>query len=271
MSDANEQWKDVPGFEGYYQVSSTGRVRSLDRLIKHSKRGELIRKGRVLKLRFNKSRGYFMFSFYKDGKATSGDLHRFIMKAFNGESNLFVDHKDGNKQNNNVDNLRYCTPRANSTFDNVKRTNKTGFMGVSKYARCKDNPFIAGIRISGEVVKIGCYPTAEAAHEVYNKYSALMMLRPPDADNSDIMAMILAERQALKLSKTPRKHTEEAKRKISAAHQNHPNKKLTDSQVAEIRRLHSEGVKQSDIRRKFGLCPSNVSQIISRHRYNNTP
>lgn len=102
-----EIWKDVVGYEGMYEVSNKGRVRSLDR---KDIRGRRV-KGKYLKYK-KTSRGYL--SLQLCGKDCL--IHRLVAKAFipNPENKPQVNHIDGDKSNNNVENLEWCTSSENN-------------------------------------------------------------------------------------------------------------------------------------------------------------
>lgn len=110
-----EIWKDVPGFEGCYQASDLGRIKSLKRIV-ISKRGvampkpELIRKGSITKQK------YIEMRLSKNGVKKNYKVHRLILSAFcpNNDPSLECNHKDGNKQNNKLENLEWVTPSQNS-------------------------------------------------------------------------------------------------------------------------------------------------------------
>lgn len=104
-----EIWKDIKGYEGYYQVSNLGNVRSLDRKI-----GSRILKGRGVKAVTDKD-GYLMAHLSRNGKATYFRIHRLVAISFiqNKENLKEINHKDENKTNNRVDNLEWCTTRYN--------------------------------------------------------------------------------------------------------------------------------------------------------------
>lgn len=114
MTEHDEIWKDIEGYEGLYQVSSTGRVRSL------SYRGN--GKPQILKLCEN-SKGYLRARLNKDKETGRYFVHRLVAKAFltpvDGKD--CVDHIDGNPHNNNVVNLRFCTHRENVNFPLAKQ------------------------------------------------------------------------------------------------------------------------------------------------------
>ena len=107
-----EIWRDVPGYEGYYQASNLGRIKSLERIVKHNCGGPKKLKERVLKGYVNRY-GYVIISLCKKGRSKSHSVHRLIISAFIGESNLQVNHIDGVKTNNNIENLEYVTLQEN--------------------------------------------------------------------------------------------------------------------------------------------------------------
>ena len=101
------KWKDVPGYEGLYQVSNFGEVRSL------FYRGKKL--VQILKAAADK-KGYLHVGLWKDGKVRTKQVHRLVALAFipNPNNLSVVNHIDWNKQNNRVDNLEWCTVRYNS-------------------------------------------------------------------------------------------------------------------------------------------------------------
>jgi len=112
-----ELWKAIPGFEGYYEASNLGRIRSIDRII-YDTRGRALRfKGRVLKQeRTGYKLGYLGVNLCKEGRMTRRNSHSLIAKTFLGirPSGLDICHNDGDRTNNKVSNLRYDTPSSNS-------------------------------------------------------------------------------------------------------------------------------------------------------------
>lgn len=111
-----ELWKDINGFEGYYQISNLGRVKSLGRFIYNSKTGEK-RGFKKEKIKVPKvtSDGYFSVTLSVDGKSKTISVHRLVALHF--ISNPFgykeVNHIDTNRQNNRIDNLEWCTHQHN--------------------------------------------------------------------------------------------------------------------------------------------------------------
>lgn len=109
----NEVWKDIKGYEGYYQISNKGKVKSLER--RREGKGEKgILKERLLKTTVN-SDGYPLVKLYQKGKGKSIKVHRLVVEAFirEDDSKEYISHIDGNKENNNVTNLERCTPSEN--------------------------------------------------------------------------------------------------------------------------------------------------------------
>lgn len=105
-------WKDIVGYEGYYQVSDTGEVRSL---IMWDGAHYCRRKEPFLLSKANSSTGYYNVGLCKNNKRSCRKVHRLVAEAFipNEEGKPQVNHKDGNKRNNNVENLEWVTSREN--------------------------------------------------------------------------------------------------------------------------------------------------------------
>lgn len=99
------QWKPIKNYEGLYEVSNTGLVRSVDRIDCVGKR----QKGKILRL--NNTEKYLRVVLCKDGTPKTFYIHRLVAITFisNEENYKCVNHKDGNKLNNNVENLEWCT------------------------------------------------------------------------------------------------------------------------------------------------------------------
>jgi hypothetical protein len=117
----DELWRPVLHYEGYYEVSNFGRVRSLDRIYEYQSKNQTTefrcqktKRGKIL-AQVNRGRGYLCVSLYKAGKTKLVNTHILVAEAFLGErlTNLFVNHKDGNKANNNLSNLEWVTTSQN--------------------------------------------------------------------------------------------------------------------------------------------------------------
>lgn len=120
----NEIWKDVIGFQGHYQVSNLGRVKSLDRILhRNHKYSEFIHlKQKIIQPTMDGT-GYYHVRLAKQSKYTLIKVHRLVAKHFlpNYSEYLTVNHKDLDKSNNCVDNLQMLTQLQNAKYSVGKR------------------------------------------------------------------------------------------------------------------------------------------------------
>ena len=143
----DEVWKDIGGYEGFYQVSNLGRVRSLDRFVFVSGK-KTLRRGKILKSRSWKANGkrflpYEKISLSRDGVSRNFYLHKIVAISFipNKDGKPQVDHIDGDIKNNCVENLRWCTQKENN--NNVVFRKKQSLLYNGEIAR--DVAFSNGI------------------------------------------------------------------------------------------------------------------------------
>jgi hypothetical protein len=120
-----EVWKDVVGYEGLYQVSNLGNVKSVARAVKRIGQSDLPVKERILKQQDDKA-GYKTAMLSKGGKLKLLKVHRLVAIAFieNPEGYPIINHKDENKQNNKADNLEWCTHKYNTNYGNAQKRKK---------------------------------------------------------------------------------------------------------------------------------------------------
>ena len=104
-----EIWRPIEGYEGLYEVSSYGRVRSLDKYVKICCWSYRLRKGKIISLELSYS-GYYSVDLIYKRKRRHFYVHRLVAGAFipNPNNLPFVIHKDKDKTNNNVENLEWC-------------------------------------------------------------------------------------------------------------------------------------------------------------------
>lgn len=112
-----EQWKDIKGFEEFYQISNLGRIKSKDRYLRTCGNGVRFAKGRIIKPVIC-TNGYYEIHLRVDGKRTVKMLHRVVAEAFLANPNNLpeVNHKDENPANNGVENLEWCTSKYNANY-----------------------------------------------------------------------------------------------------------------------------------------------------------
>ena len=112
-----EIWRPIKGYEGLYEASNLGNVRSVDRVIVYSNGRKHFLKGKILKPVKNQE-GYLFLWLFKDSKRKTFKVHRIIMNTFvPNPSNLpQINHKDEDKTNNCVDNLEWCDAKYNINY-----------------------------------------------------------------------------------------------------------------------------------------------------------
>ena len=133
-----EEWRPIVGYEGLYEVSSYGRVRSLDMYVKARYGNYRLHKGKVLSP--GEKNGYLFVNLSCNGKHNTITVHRLVAQVFlpNPDNLPEVNHKDEDKTNNNADNLEWCDRKYNINYgsrkDKVKDTKiKNGYWtGLSK-------------------------------------------------------------------------------------------------------------------------------------------
>lgn len=148
-----ETWKPVYGYDGSYIVSNKGEIKSVARNVNRSKNGILPVKEKTLAQRTDRY-GYRCVSLQKDKKRITRFVHRIVLESFDYHDGLQVNHKDGNKFNNNLSNLEWVTPK-----ENIEHAQKMGLRNhyvrgvvkiengmVTHYASVKDAIIANGTR-----------------------------------------------------------------------------------------------------------------------------
>lgn len=139
----DEIWRDVVGYEGIYQVSNLGRVRSVDRL---DRKNRLV-KGRLIKT--PKINGYPSFALHKDGKRITTAVHIQVAAAFIGPRphGHQVAHNDGNPGNPSLRNLRYATPRENNADKHLHGTISRASGSINGHAKLNESDVLEIVRL----------------------------------------------------------------------------------------------------------------------------
>lgn len=125
-----EIWKDIKEYEGYYQVSNLGRIKSLSRIVDNHSGFKKKLKEKILNPSISKT-GYLVVSFKKNNKRKTFKVHRLIAFAFIPEvcGKTFVNHKNGIKTDNSISNLEWCTIKENN--DHAVKSNLRKDIGVN--------------------------------------------------------------------------------------------------------------------------------------------
>lgn len=145
-----EEWKDVKGYEGLYQISNLGRVRSFIEAGSHRRCDE----PRILKTPVSSGTGYRVCGLYKNGVRKTALVHRMVAEAFidNQDNKPQVNHKNGARDDNRVDNLEWvtCSENVKHGFSHNGRISPM----KGRHIPCKYRPLspdqVRHIRSSGE-------------------------------------------------------------------------------------------------------------------------
>lgn len=141
----SETWKDIPGCEGIYQISDQGRVLSVDRFVIGGKGKKQHVPERIL-VQMNDSDGYKVVSIrFCNGMRKLMKVHRLVLLAFVGKSDLLCRHGDGVKTNNRLTNLQYGTEQENAD-DRLAHGSKVGANGEGNGAAKLTESIVSVIR-----------------------------------------------------------------------------------------------------------------------------
>ena len=157
---AVEEWRPVKGFEGLYEVSNHGRVRSLDRVVEkiewNGKKYQRLYRGKILYINLLNT-GYCSATLCIDGRCENIVVHRLVAQAFipNPDNLPCVNHKDECKSNNHADNLEWCTYSYNNRYNDKNK----------RVAMSKSKP-IEQLSLTGE--HIAFFPSATIAARILN-------------------------------------------------------------------------------------------------------
>jgi hypothetical protein len=163
-----EIYKDIKDYEGIYQVSNYGNVKSLERL--HAK-GKGVLKERILKPSLMSS-GYYQVILCRLLSKKAFTIHRLVANSFitKKQGKEIINHIDGNKRNNSVENLEWCTYRENSAHGYMSKKTTSIYTGVSL---TKNKNWLSVVTIYDKNICIGVFESEYFASVAYNKISKL--------------------------------------------------------------------------------------------------
>lgn len=161
-----EIWKDVVGYEGLYEVSSLGNIKSLAKKVKMPNNGYRIQNEKLLVL-CKDTKGYYSVKLCLKGKAKSYNVHKLVAISFlnnktDGTQKIVVDHIDSNPLNNKVENLQLITQRENTSKTKRGSSKYTGVFYATKLKKWRSS-----IYINGKKIHLGYYNTELEASEIY--------------------------------------------------------------------------------------------------------
>lgn len=163
-----EIWKDIPNYEGLYQISNLGRVKSLKREAIQKSTGHVrVVNEKILKNTLSRN-GYYSISLSKNGIKKLIHIHKLLAICFlnhDTNSGLFVDHINNKRTDNRLENLQLITPRKNSTKDRVGKTSK--FIGVDYDKNQKK--WRSRIDVNGKSIFLGRFNKEKDAYNAYIK------------------------------------------------------------------------------------------------------
>ncbi len=167
IANCASEWRPVVGYEGVYEVSRDGRVRSLDRVGMGAYPGKTRqRKGAIMKAVINPTGGHPTVSLSSMGKSATISVHRIMWIAWMGpyKKPLCLDHKNGDPKDNRLENLRLVTQLQNIR-NRLDTDNKLGHRGIQYHTSSRKKQWSAIIHVGGQRLTFGPFVSREEAIE----------------------------------------------------------------------------------------------------------
>jgi len=170
-----EEWKPIQGYEGIYEISNYGVVKSIKRYLPYMRGSVKVNNKVSEKILFGNlsQKGYPVVKLSKRGFGKTFFVHLLVWDTFgNGNRDgikIQVDHIDGNKKNPLITNLRLATNRQNTTYYHLSNRKNGLPIGVHVCDEKRINKYTSQIRINGIIKRLGVFPTVELASEAYQQ------------------------------------------------------------------------------------------------------
>lgn len=170
-----EEWKPIEGYEGFYEVSNWGRVRSIPRKVP-CKNGMIQSVKGGMRKPCHYSNGYCFVILSKDGEPKMHLLHRLVARAFLGKSQLEVNHKNGDKDDNRAENLEYMSHSQNikHSYSVLGRQANAPYRGKRGFEHNKSIGVKVKDVITGDELVFGSYRLA--AENGFNRRAIKMRI-----------------------------------------------------------------------------------------------
>jgi len=158
-----ELWKPVKNYEGFYEASNFGNIKSVDKIVICKDGRKYFQAGRILKQGSGKS--YLNVNLSKNGNSKTKDVHRIIAETFcEGDNKLDVDHINGIKTDNNSNNLRFVTTSQNLRNQHIKIK---GYVFVKRNLK---KPYQGQASLNGKRIHLGMFESAELAKKAHSNF-----------------------------------------------------------------------------------------------------
>ena len=155
-----EIWKDVPNYEGYYQVSNLGRIKAINRVVNIKETKTMCLREHIMKQR-KTNKGYMVVRLSKDGIAKNMFVHVAVLTSFSKRPQGMsqINHKDEDKANNNLTNLEFCTPSYNQNYGRCSKNKSDATINDKRKSK-------AIIQISLDGSEINCFPSLREVERI---------------------------------------------------------------------------------------------------------
>lgn len=248
MNIVNEEWRDISGYEGFYQVSNLGRVRSCDRVVMRNDNSSSFIKGRLLKPSLDR-KGYFRIALYKDGSRYFFLVHRLVAIAFLviETSRNEVNHKNGVKDDNRVENLEWCTH-----LENMRHAIATGL--TPRFVGFVGEKHPLSLLTESQVLEI---------RELRARGTKLRVIAEMYGVGMSVISGIVYRNNWAHLpSPEPREITP-----VCVVVEKREGSRFKESQVLEIRNLRERGLKLKVIAEMYGVTVSAIAGVVYRNNW----